>query len=396
MSFQTAFFAFFKGEKSQAELETYRRASRQIDDLEAAIQTQVLAAPARGAAPWDRPAHYQQAMAFAWIARAHSTICSTLMEIDAKEDPATAGYLPVVTFGQIKELYVQVPDVIHSAWEALANPRYQSSRPLPLPLGPRIEASGKCPLVHMKGIQAAAKALDDFGQARLNSYLASLQGVSSIPAAVEPIVAQFQQIRARAQSKLTFANDQLAAIATGQSVPLETHEAAETRLWEALSDHFMLGQFLAMPKLLENAATLGHNAAGRTVPKEDRWFIAEKDAAAELKNTKFGEQEIKEFWVRKGWRTTPREERYLVQCQKLLAEHAISVVSRWSTCPFDPVYLALQPINLLDTVIERGREFHLNMDEHEDNLLVGNPKFRRTAAFEEEHEEGHHDDKVEG
>src|SRR5690349_3618123 len=120
MSFQSAFFAFFKGEKSQAELETYRRATGQIDDLEAAIQTQVLASPARaGTAPWERPVHHQQAMAFAWIARALSTISATLMEIDAQEDPATAGYLPVVTFGQIKAFYVQVPDFIHATWEAL-------------------------------------------------------------------------------------------------------------------------------------------------------------------------------------------------------------------------------------------------------------------------------------
>src|SRR4051812_16949046 len=125
MSFKTAFFAFLKGEKNQDELDTYRRATSQVDDLEATIQTQVLAAPlAPGAAPWDRPKHHQVGMAMGWIARGLSTISNTLLETDEKEDPLTVGYLPLVTFGQAKALYTQVPGYIHRTWEALANPRY--------------------------------------------------------------------------------------------------------------------------------------------------------------------------------------------------------------------------------------------------------------------------------
>ncbi len=391
MSFKSAFYAFLKGEKSQAELEGYRRAAAQVDEIEAAIQTQVLGVPApAGGAPWDRPKHQQQAMAFAWVSRALTTIANTLLETDEKADPSTVGYLPLVTFGQAKELYTQAPGYIHRTWEALANPRYKSDKPLPLPLGPRIEAAGRCPLTHLMGIHAAAQALDGYGQARLNAYLAGIEA-SGAPARddVKAVFDELGQIRARAQSKLAFSNDQIATIKRGSDVPLETHEEAETRLWEALADHFLLGQFLAMPELLRSAAVAGHNATGRTIARDDRWFMAEPDAQRDLKGTKFGEQEIREFWTRKAWRTTPREERYLAQTEALAKEGAISIVSRWSTCPFDPVWQTLQPVSILDVPIDRGHEFHLEMNENEDDLQVGSPRFRRTTGYEEEHDEGH-------
>lgn len=391
MSFTTAFYSFLKGEKSQVELDAYRRAMSHIDDLEAAIQAQVLGRPGEpGKGPWDRPRHQQQAMCFAWIARALATISTTMLESDAREDAETVGYLPVVTFGQVKELYAQVPQYIHMSWEALANPRYQASKPLPLPLGPRVEADGKCPDVHLKGIQAAAVALDHIGQARLAAYLQSVQqaGVSP-PDEVKGYLSELAALWARAQSKVAFSAQQLAFVVGGKDVPLSTHEEAETRLWDALADHFLVGQFIAMPELLKSAAVAGHNAMGRQIPYEERWFMSDPQAVADLKNTKFGEMEIREFWTRKAWRTTPREERYLAQCEALKREGAISVISRWSTTPFDPVYQTLAPVNILDMAMDRGTEFHLNMDENEDDLQVGSPRFRRTKGYEEDHEEGH-------
>jgi hypothetical protein len=391
MSFTNAFFSFMKGEKSQAELDAYRHAMKHIDDLEAAVQTQVFNRPLEpGMGPWARPKHQQQAVAATWIARSLATIAGTLLDSDAKEDPDTVGYLPLVTFGQAKELYAQVPQFIHMAWEALANPRFAPSRPLPLPLGPRIEATGKCPMVHLKGIHAAAVALDHMGQARLNAYFQSIQACTVAPPDdVKGYLSDLAQMWARAQSKVAFSSQQLTAVAMGHNIPMSTHEEAENRLWDALADHFLVGQFVAMPSLLRSSAMVGINATGRQIPQDQRWFLSEPDAVRDLKNTKFGEMEIKEFWVRKAWRTTPTEERYLAQCAALRAEGAISVVSRWSTTPFDPVYQTLQPIVILDKPLDRGSEFHLNMDENTDELQCGSPRFRRTSGYEEDHEEGH-------
>lgn len=391
MSFSSAFYAFMKGERSQAELDAYRQAMGHIDQLEAAIQTQVLGQPLPpGTGPWARPKHHQQAMAFTWVARALATIATTLLESDAREDPDTVGYLPLVTFGQVKELYGQVPGFIHMAWEALANPRFRAARPLPFPLGPRVEAQGKCPLVHLKGIHAAGLALDQVAQVRLGAFLQSVQasGVTP-PDDVKAYLANLSQMWARAQSKVAFSSQQLMMLQTAGNVTLETHEEAENRLWDALVDHFLVGQFIAMPELLRSSAMVGINATGRQIPQEERWFMSEPDAVRDLKGTKFGEMEIKEFWVRKAWRTTPTEERYLAQCAALKAEGAISVVSRWSTTPFDAVYQTLQPVVILDRPFDRGHEFRLNMDENHDELVVGSPRFRRTSGYQEDHEEGH-------
>ncbi|MBL9101570.1 MAG: hypothetical protein JNL82_11465 [Myxococcales bacterium] len=390
MSFKTAFFAFLKREKSQAELEGYRHATNQIDELDAAIQTQILAKPPTGGTPWSYALHQQQAMAYAWIARGLATIANTLIEIDEKTDAKTAGYLPIVTFTQARELYVQVPEYVRRAWEAMSNPNYRPDKPLPAVLSPRIEADGKCPMVHLLGIHAAATALDGFVEARVNELMAARGTIAEGDQEARGLLDELAQVRARARSERTFAGDQLRSL--GDDVPIETHEAAENRLFNALSDQFLLGQLVAMPSLARSPALIGHNSKGREVRPEDRWFLSEDKAIKDLKDTKFGEQEIKEFWVRKNWRTTPVEERYLAQCAALVANKAISVASRWSTCPFDPAYQTHESVQILDRTLPRGTEFHLNMDEGEDELQVGTPRFRRTQQYEEEHEEGHHDD----
>lgn len=391
MSFSNAFFSFMKGEKSQVELDAYRQAMTHINDLENAVQAQILNRPLDpGVGPWARPKHHQQALALAWIARGLATVATTLLESDAKEDPSTVGYLPLVTFGQVKELYVQVPQYIQMAWEALANPRYRADKPLPLPLGPRVEASGRCPDVHLKGIHAAAVALDALGQARLQQLLQSIQTAGVAPSEeVKGWLGQLSAMWARAQSKVAFSHQQLVAVTQTSNVPISTHEEAETRLWDALADHFLVGQFIAMPELLGSAAVAGMNATGRQITNDERWILTDPQAVNDLRNTKFGEMEIREFWARKAWRTTPREERFLAQIEQLKKEGAVSVISRWSTTPFDPVYQTLQPVNLLDKPIDRGYEFHFNMDENADEFEMGSPRFRRTKGYEEDHEEGH-------
>ena len=44
---------------------------------------------------------------------------------------------------------------------------------------------------------------------------------------------------------------------------------------------------------------------------------------------------------------------------------------------------------ILDRPMDRGTEFHFNMDENHDELDVGSPRFRRTSGYLEDHEEGH-------
>ncbi|MBL9101565.1 MAG: hypothetical protein JNL82_11440 [Myxococcales bacterium] len=128
---------------------------------------------------------------------------------------------------------------------------------------------------------------------------------------------------------------------------------------------------------------------GEKIDPSRRWSLSDRAAVTELSGTQFGEQEINEFWTRKGWRMTKREELYLAQIAELEAAGAITPVSRWSGCPYATVYQTLQRVGVLGTVIDRGHEFILEMDQDDDQLLVGTPRFSRAPGYVEDHAEGH-------
>jgi hypothetical protein len=128
---------------------------------------------------------------------------------------------------------------------------------------------------------------------------------------------------------------------------------------------------------------------GEKIDRSRRWAVSDRDAVEQLSGTQFGEQEIIEFWTRKGWRMTKREELYLAQVAELEAAGALTPVSRWSGCPYATVYQTLQRVDVLGTMIDRGHEFVLEMDQHDDRLIVGTPRFSRTPGYVEDHSEGH-------
>jgi hypothetical protein len=131
---------------------------------------------------------------------------------------------------------------------------------------------------------------------------------------------------------------------------------------------------------------------GRQVSESDRWMIASGQARKDLEGTTFGEQEITEFWTRKGWRLTKKEERYLMEIEVLVKSGAVAPISRWAKTPFSPCYQALRPLKIMGVTISRGQEFYLDMNEHEDDLKLGSPRFRRAHSYEEAHDDGHASD----
>lgn len=388
MSFKQAFFAVLSNEVSQSDLEAHRNAARFLDDLDAAIQTRILERPLpAGVGPWARPRHHHHAMLFAAVAREFSIIGTVLLESDAQENPNTAGYLPRVTYNQVKGLYEQVAGYTQRAWEALANPNYAAQGSLPVALGPRVEARGKCPLVHLQGIHAAARSLHALGDARLKQFLGTVRSSGVTPDdTTKRALGDLTQVWARAQARFGYASNQLSVVSQGGDVSLEVHEDAENRLWYSLSDYFILAQVIAMPELIVLG---GANVAGRDVSKENRWFLANATAAAKLQGDSWGEEEMQIFWGEKSWRTTAREERYLSQCAQLLEQGALKIVGEWATCPFSPLYQACRDVRVLNRPISKGTEFNLDMDDNADRLVLGTPTFGRVSGYQEEHEGGH-------
>ncbi len=129
---------------------------------------------------------------------------------------------------------------------------------------------------------------------------------------------------------------------------------------------------------------------GRKFEPEERWSLSDPSAVRTLKGTPFGEQEINEFWTRKGWRLTRKEERYMETVAELEKAGRIKKTAHWSQTPFNGVYEAQEPLTIAGTSIPAGTEFWMEFCENEDEVHLGRPLFRRTTGYEEEHQ-GHAD-----
>ncbi len=129
---------------------------------------------------------------------------------------------------------------------------------------------------------------------------------------------------------------------------------------------------------------------GRKFEAGERWTLSDPTAVKALRDTAFGEQEIVEFWTRKGWRLTRKEERYMDTVDLLAKEGRIKKTAHWSQTPFNAVYEAQQPLDIAGTHIEAGTEFWMEFCENEDEVHLGTPIFTRTNGYQEEHQ-GHVD-----
>ena len=134
---------------------------------------------------------------------------------------------------------------------------------------------------------------------------------------------------------------------------------------------------------------------GQSFDQAHRWDLSDPTAVTALSGTPFGEQEISEFWVRKGWRLTQKEDRYNASIEQLLLEGKIKKTTHWSQTPFPPVYTATAPLTLEGVSIPRGTEFWMETNENEDKIQLGNPRFTRTDGYKEEHQ-GHADQASDG
>lgn len=149
------------------------------------------------------------------------------------------------------------------------------------------------------------------------------------------------------------------------------------------------GVLVEVPAREPPASPVRKDEPGRVVSEGERWSLTHPHAIKDLRDTPFGEKEILEFWTRKGWRLTRREERYFAEVQALVEEGSVSPISRWYQVPFAPVFQALRPVRVLGTPIQRMQEFTLELCDNEDELHLGSPRFKRAPGYQEEHDDGH-------
>jgi hypothetical protein len=208
-----------RGEVSTADLESRRRAGAIAYSL--AEEADALEGTDRGA---------QLFRLCAWNAYALQTIADTLIDCDAEDDPATAGYVPRSTLRYATACVDQVPTWIRCARVVRGDPDARLAAPLPASLPPwRYDEPTTRGELH--GLRTAYEAL----QPRVETGLQA--------ARVEP--ARLAQMRRM-----------LGDVDRGE---------VRARLLQALRHAFELGQALAVPTLTDVMRSHGDEPIARTL-----------------------------------------------------------------------------------------------------------------------------------
>jgi len=171
--------------------------------------------------------------ACAWNAFALQTIAETLIDVDAADDPATAGYVPRATLFFARACVDRVPDWIRLARIAQSDPDARV-RGLPARLPPwRSNEPTRHGELH--GLRTAYESLE----ARVDADLRAL-------AADPRVLVRLRRVRAEMESAAEYAG----AISLRDAGPADRGEA-RWRLLSALERAFLLGQLVALPSLVE-------------------------------------------------------------------------------------------------------------------------------------------------
>ena len=216
-----------RGEVSTGDLEARRRAGKIAYSL--VEEADELEGDDRGA---------QLFRLCAWNAYAYQTIVDKLIENDACEEPATAGFVPRSTLHFAGPCVDQVPQWISYARMAQNDPALQLGARLPASLPEWIHDEPTA-VSELVGMRAAYEAL----QPRVESSLQALAGSGRLE------TESLAQMR-RMLAEMTSAAEYASALLRPGLGPADRGEV-RWRLLDALGQALELGQVVAMPTLLE-------------------------------------------------------------------------------------------------------------------------------------------------
>ena len=372
-----------RGEVSDANVQGYLRAASQIADVWQQIDGRIADTVSQGEAPVNAYAKYGYALAFIRAARAYQVFVQQLLAADAAADPATAGFLPRVTYDQANALAHHIQPNLQRAVAAMTDTAYQPDVRLPLILGPRIEADGACPVAHLEGMIAATREIREWAAGLIAEYAEAVQSgatqnesasASGAPAEVADHITKLNSQLAQADAQLRFGVDLVGQATQGQATP-ELHEQGEDNLWEALQTYFLLNQAVALPDLLQpgkrqpgksrahqvaNGNVKAHEYHDRPIRPDDLWAVAAPSARSELRATKFGRDEMKEMCEKMGGVLSAGAQRYLEEVEEAVRRGDVVSISAMANCPFEPLYRAKRSLNIAGAHVPVNHEFHWN------------------------------------
>ncbi len=379
-----------RGEVSDANIQGYLRAASQIEDIWQQVDDKVAALIAQGATPWEAYAQMRYPLAYIRAARAYQVFVRELLAADAAYDPQTAGYLPRVTYDQANALSHQIQPCLQNAIATLNNPTSEGEIALPLKLGPRIETEGQpCPIAHLQGMIAASREVREWAAGLIAQYAqAVLQTAVPVPAEITTHLTELQARLVQADSQLRFGTDLVGQVSQ-QGATLQLHEEAENSLWNALQNFFLLNQAVALPGLLHArpVAPTGFQQQGPRrayhdirIRPDDLWRVAAPSAVSEMRGTRFGTNEMNEVCKKMGGVLSAGAQQYLDEAEAALQRDDVQIIAAMANCPFEPLYRARRDLDIANTHVPAGYEFHWNF--HRGHMEMAR-RFGRVESWQE-------------
>lgn len=233
--------ARLRGEVSAARLEAYARASLQVNELSDELARRRRAHRAAGVDPWTVPEAERAEQLCGWNAMFLQGIATDLLEVDYREEPATAGYVPPPIAEQAVRLFSRVEVWLGLAREARENPAFRFEVTVPSQLPAWVKAD-PVPRSWLPGMLQALRSAAGWAALAMAEFPGD-------PPAEPGTRAQWNRIRqleASAWSGTRYAEKRVA----GPLAP-DAARRTEARIQAVIQEFYILGQLIADPWLAQ-------------------------------------------------------------------------------------------------------------------------------------------------
>ncbi|MDX2005187.1 MAG: hypothetical protein SFU83_07905 [Meiothermus sp.] len=343
--------AALKGETSDQELQAHRRAGAVIYDLlYKSSQTST----------WRQSPERAFERLCIWNAFALQLLGDKILEAEGRLDPLTSGYVSPQTHALVLELYLASSEWTQTAQLAQRDPDVRPGRRLPAAL-PDWKQARPYPRVFLEALLEAAAALQTQVLARLADFERLPNPTRGRPVRVYTFPANHaemvQTLRRRlAQADLKHGH---AARLLGPSAPPQVGQAVLKNLRLALSGYYQLGQWMAMPDLIELPKTPSTRPPSK--PLTDLWRYTDPEAVPQLRRDSAAKKALEDMWEAdpEPQLTQAFHEQIEAAWSQGLLGRALKPSGKpyghHRTAPFAPVLVALEDLDLCGRSLKEGQ-----------------------------------------
>ena len=229
-------------EVSAGQLQALRRAGSAVFDLALVADRRRDELSAAGTHPWDADPATASLFIATWNAQVLYTLGSELLDSDAREDPSTAGFVPVVTYRQVWSLLEPVGRWIALARRAEANNDFWIGSDADLPASlPQMLMPRMTPRKHVRGLLAAGDALDNLTEQQLSRVVSA----GTPPLRHAQRLQRIHELFAQARASLHYAQG-----LWNPDLSRDLEKVLLDHLHPSIVVHHHIGQYLALPELV--------------------------------------------------------------------------------------------------------------------------------------------------